>query len=234
MIFQVNIYYQHAPEPATPLEDTLAGVNELYKSGAFKQFGLSNFSAQDVEDVIRISKEKGYVLPTVYQGNYSAFARRTETEIFPVLRKHGIAFYAYSPSAGGFLAKDSATLRSAAGAGRWHPEHMFGKLYNALYSKEVLLEGLDDWNAAAKAQGITGIEMAYRWITYHSKLDPARGDGVIVGGRTEQQIREIVAWIKKGPLGEEAAKKIDAIWEKIAPEAPLDNYHSYHALQSKA
>lgn len=195
---------------------------------------MSNFSAAELEEAIRICEARGYVLPTAYQGNYSAFARRGESDVFPLLRKHGIAFYAYSPSAGGFLGKKAATLRSGEGAGRWHPENMYGKLYNQLYSKEVLLAGLDDWNAVADAQGVTGIEMAYRWITYHSKLDPELGDGVILGARNEDQLREAVAWIKKGPLAEEAAKKIDAIWEKIAAEAPLDNYHSYFALQPKA
>ncbi|KAI1776452.1 aldehyde reductase [Hypoxylon cercidicola] len=229
----VNVYYQHAPEPATPLEDTLAGVNELYKSGAFKHFGLSNFSAADVEEVIRISKEKSYVLPTVYQGNYSAFARHTETEIFPVLRKHGIRFYAYSPSAGGFLAKKAETLRSG-GSGRWHKDNQYGKLYNTLYSKEVLLDGLDSWNEVAAGEGVTGIQMAYRWITYHSKLDASLDDGIILGARNAEQLREIMAWIQKGPLGAEVATKIDAIWDKISADAPLDNYHSYHALQPKA
>lgn len=171
--------------------------------------------------------------PTAYQGNYSAFARHSETDILPLLRRHGISFYAYSPSAGGFLAKKAETLRAGTGSGRWDKDNMYGKLYNSLYSKDVLLDGLDAWNGVAAAEGVLGIELAYRWVTYHSALDPALGDGVILGARNATQLTEIVTWIKKGPLSEEAAKKIQAIWEKVAPEAPLDNYHSYHALQPK-
>lgn len=38
----------------------------------------------------------GYVRPSVLQGQYNLFARKGEEELLPVLRKHGIAYYAYS------------------------------------------------------------------------------------------------------------------------------------------
>ena len=66
----VDVFYIHAPDMEhTPLEETLEGVNEVYKSGFFKRFGLSNYKAEDVQKVYDICKEKRYPLPTVYQGN---------------------------------------------------------------------------------------------------------------------------------------------------------------------
>jgi aflatoxin B1 aldehyde reductase len=38
----------------------------------------------------------GYVKPSVLQGQYNLLARRSEADLLPVLRKHGIAYYAYS------------------------------------------------------------------------------------------------------------------------------------------
>lgn len=38
----------------------------------------------------------GYVKPSVLQGQYNLFARKGEEELLPVLRKHGISYYAYS------------------------------------------------------------------------------------------------------------------------------------------
>ncbi len=64
----VDIFYIHAPDPNTKLEETLEGINEVYRSGFFKRFGLSNYKAEDVERVYNICKEKGYPLPSVYQG----------------------------------------------------------------------------------------------------------------------------------------------------------------------
>lgn len=66
----VDIFYIHGPDMEhTPLENTLEGVNEVHKTGFFKRFGLSNYKAEDVQKVYDMCKEKGYPLPTVYQGN---------------------------------------------------------------------------------------------------------------------------------------------------------------------
>lgn len=64
----VDVFYVHAPDADTPMEHTLEGVNEVYKKGFFKRFGLSNYKAEDVEKVYNHCKEKGYPLPSVYQG----------------------------------------------------------------------------------------------------------------------------------------------------------------------
>ena len=66
----VDIFYIHAPDGDTPIEQTLSGINEVYKSGFFKRFGLSNYKPEDVEKVYNHCKEKGYPLPSVYQGMY--------------------------------------------------------------------------------------------------------------------------------------------------------------------
>lgn len=101
---QVNVYYLHVPDRTTPLKEAAAGMNEAWKAGKIKQFGISNHSADEVEEMVKICEEKGYLKPTVYQGQYNAIVRGAEKSLFPVLRKHGIAFYAYSPVGGGFFA----------------------------------------------------------------------------------------------------------------------------------
>ena len=76
----VDVYYIHGPDYKTPLEDTLAGINEVYKMGFFKRFGLSNYKAEDVERVYEICKEKGYPLPKVYQGLLVLMKRSVEVQ----------------------------------------------------------------------------------------------------------------------------------------------------------
>lgn len=92
---QVNVYYLHMPDRTTPLEETVAGMNEAHKAGKIKQFGVSNHTPEEIEKIVEICQEKGYVKPTVYQGQYNAIVRGGEKDLFPVLRKHKIAFYAY-------------------------------------------------------------------------------------------------------------------------------------------
>jgi aryl-alcohol dehydrogenase-like predicted oxidoreductase len=100
-----------------PLEGQLEAFNQLHQARKFKRFGLSNFLASEVDEIFRICREKNYVLPTVYQGNYSPVARRAANDISPTLRKHNMSFYAYSPIAAGFLTKAVETL-VAGGDGR--------------------------------------------------------------------------------------------------------------------
>jgi aflatoxin B1 aldehyde reductase len=87
---QVDVYYLHAPDPAVAIEETLKGINEVYKEGWFRRFGLSNFLADDVQKIYEICEMEGYPLPSVYQGDYSAIARKQEELLLPTLRKLGM------------------------------------------------------------------------------------------------------------------------------------------------
>jgi aflatoxin B1 aldehyde reductase len=51
----------------------------------------------EVAEIVGICKQHGYVQPAVYQGIYNAIHRDVEPELFPALRKFGIAFYEFNP-----------------------------------------------------------------------------------------------------------------------------------------
>jgi aflatoxin B1 aldehyde reductase len=87
--------YLHAPDRTTPFAETMEAVDKEYRAGKFEEFGLSNFNAAEVEECVEICRKNGYVVPTVYQGHYNAITRGAEETLFPVLRKHGMRFYAY-------------------------------------------------------------------------------------------------------------------------------------------
>jgi aflatoxin B1 aldehyde reductase len=46
-------------------------------------------------EFLEICDKKGYVKPSVYQGQYNLVRREAETTLFPILRKHGMTFIAY-------------------------------------------------------------------------------------------------------------------------------------------
>lgn len=220
----VDVYYIHAPDSKVSLDETLSTINEIHKSGFFKRFGLSNYKAEDVEKVYNHCKEKGYVLPSVYQGNYSAVARKQETVLFPILRKLGIAFYAYSPLAGGFLTKSKEQIEE--GAGRFNnPDNAISSMYSTMYAKPAYIKALEQWEAIAKEENVSRAELAYRWVRYSSPLTAAQGDAIIIGASRVEQLQDTLGWINNGPISEVAVKKIDELWETIKHEAPLDNYN---------
>jgi hypothetical protein len=53
----------------------------------------------EVAEIVGICKQHGYIQPTVYQGIYNSIHRNVEPELFPALRKFGIAFYEFNPRA---------------------------------------------------------------------------------------------------------------------------------------
>jgi aflatoxin B1 aldehyde reductase len=212
----------HSPDTRLPFEETLSGIDFLYKEGTFKRFGLSNYTPEQVEEVVKICHEKGFVLPSVFQGCYNAVSRLAEDKLLPVLRKHNISFYAYSPIAGGFLAKTSQQFRDDSMQGRWHKDSMLGMVYHSMYDKADTLEALDKWHDIAAAEGISAVEMAYRWVVHNSALDGSLGDGIVIGASTIDQWKSSLAAIQKGPLSAVTEAKIDALWGPLKEDSIVD------------
>ncbi|KAJ5327424.1 Aldo/keto reductase subgroup [Penicillium brevicompactum] len=224
---QLDIYYIHAPDRRISFEDLealLAAINTQFQAGKFKRFGLSNFLANEIEEVIRITRGNDWVTPAVYQGNYSTIARRTEDEILPTLRKHNISFYAYSPIARGFLAKDAEEF--VAGKSRWDTTTFTGRLYDSLYNKPRMLESLKLWGTISQKSEIPKAELAYRWVVYHSALKGELRDGLVFGSRNLEQLKQTLDGIDNGPLSADVVSQIEDVWKLVEADAPLDNWNS--------
>jgi len=217
----VETYFLHSPDPQTPISETMDAIQDLYTAGKFKKFGVSNFTATQLQELFDYAEPRNLVLPSVFEGNYSAITRHLERDIFPLIRKHGMSFYAYSPLAGGFLAKKPDAIRRA--EGRWNPETRVGAMYQKMYNRPQLLEALDDWASIADEAGLTQAALAYRWIAGHSHLDAGRGDAVIVGASRPEQLDDTLTVLRAGPLDPKIVQKIRAVWEKVQDFAPVDN-----------
>ncbi|KAL4886024.1 NADP-dependent oxidoreductase domain-containing protein [Aspergillus karnatakaensis] len=221
---QFGIYYIHAPDPRIPFKTLISAIHTLHQTGIINRFGLANFLPAQVEEVIRIANENNWIKPTVYQGPYSAITRRAETELFPILRRHGIAFYAYSPIAGGFLAKDPANLDPKDG-GRWDASTWVGSIYHLLFNKPRMLQGLQVWGGIANDAGVGKAELACRWILFHSALRREAGDRIIIGANNVEQLRETLGFVGKGPLGVDWVERIERVWGTVQQDAPFDAFH---------
>lgn len=224
---KLDVFYIHSPDPTYPVAQTLEVLDRLHREGLFARLGLSNFSVEEVREVCDVAANKGLVAPTVFQGNYSAVARRAEDELIPLLREKGIAFYAYSPLAGGFLAKRNREELFGTGTGGRFAKVGGFAMYQNLYSnRPKLVDALDTWSAIAQREGCESpAELGYRWVAWNSALKTDLGDKMTIGASKLETVAQVVGWMKKGPLSEESVKAIDAMWEKVKDEAPMDNLH---------
>jgi aryl-alcohol dehydrogenase-like predicted oxidoreductase len=178
-----------------------------------------------VQDFYDAAKAYNCVLPTVYEGSYSAVGRLAETDLIPLLHKLGIAYNAYSPIAGGLLAKSKEEFLN--GASRFNNSTVLGVLYNSIFNRPSYLTALDAWGDISKDSGLPKAELAFRWVVYHSILSGKHGDGIIFGARDATQLRDTIRIIQAGPLPDNVVKRIDAVWDIVKGEAVLDNWLGY-------
>ncbi|KAG0243239.1 hypothetical protein BGX31_010960 [Mortierella sp. GBA43] len=223
---KVHVFYLHAPDYATPIEQTLEAVNDLYKQGKFEFFGLSNFPAWVVTQIYYLCKSKGYVLPTVYQGMYNAFTRGIELELFACLDELNIKFYAYNPLCGGILTGALTHQGNVEQGSRFDPEAKQGVRYRERYWKKEYFEAVNVLKTACDPHGLDLVQVAFDWLQFHSKLRASRGDeelnvrvifnvsGIIIGASSLEHAVHNLNALKNGkPLPQDVLEAIDRCWD---------------------
>ncbi|GAA5915833.1 hypothetical protein JCM5296_000696 [Sporobolomyces johnsonii] len=212
---EIDMFYLHGPDRNTPFSETLSAVDELYKEGKFKRFGVSNYMSWEVAQMVTLCEANGWIKPTAYQGIYNALHRNVEAELFPCLRKLGLSFYAFNPLAGGFLAgrysretEDEAVEKGS----RFDPNSTQGKLHRARYWNEPYFQAIDLLEPLMKQHNLTLLEIALRWMMHHSMLAPEKGDNLIVGASSVQHLEANLSDLEKGPLPDEVVEALDEGW----------------------
>ncbi|MDD5947689.1 MAG: aldo/keto reductase [Oscillospiraceae bacterium] len=212
----VDTLYLHFPDANTPVESALEACAKLHSEGKFKELGLSNFPAWLVVDVYHRCKQKGWMLPTVYEGLYNPLSRRAESELNMVIDTFGLRFYAYNPLAGGMLTNKYSTMDAAPADGRFtHRPN-----YKNRYWKQSYFDAIGVLKTLCTKYEINIIEATYRWMAYHSMLNAQRGDALIIGASKISQMEQNVAAIQGGALPEELVQAFSAAWETTKADAP--------------
>jgi aryl-alcohol dehydrogenase-like predicted oxidoreductase len=99
----VDLYQQHSPDPSTPIEETLAALDELVKEGKVRYVGSSNYAAWQVADADWTARDSGLTRFVSAQNEYSLMERGAEAELVPVCRRFGVGILPYFPLARGLL-----------------------------------------------------------------------------------------------------------------------------------
>jgi aryl-alcohol dehydrogenase-like predicted oxidoreductase len=101
----IDVYQTHWPNPAIPLEETVAGLSSVVKSGKVRAIAFGNSSVSIIEKAINLLPE-GFPVVAMQQ-EYSLIERFAEIECLPYCATSGIGFFAYSPLAQGRLNADN-------------------------------------------------------------------------------------------------------------------------------
>ena len=99
----VDLFMPHFPDGTTPIEEILAGLDDLIRSGKIRHGGLSNFPAWRVASAAVRADLRGLAPLVGIQTEYSLAERSAERELLPMAQAHGLGVLLYSPLAGGLL-----------------------------------------------------------------------------------------------------------------------------------
>jgi aryl-alcohol dehydrogenase-like predicted oxidoreductase len=99
----IDLYQLHAPDPVTPIAETLGALTELVREGKVRYLGSSNFAGWEVADAAWTSQTQGLEHFVSAQNRYSLLDRDIEDELVPACERFGVGVLPFFPLEYGLL-----------------------------------------------------------------------------------------------------------------------------------
>jgi aryl-alcohol dehydrogenase-like predicted oxidoreductase len=99
----VDLYQLHSWDAYTPLEETLATLDDLVHQGKTRYVGISNFMGWQVTKATGLQRHHGWAPFVTIQPQYSLVTRDIEREVLPAALDAGLGVLPWGPLGGGFL-----------------------------------------------------------------------------------------------------------------------------------
>jgi aryl-alcohol dehydrogenase-like predicted oxidoreductase len=192
----IDLYQQHAPDPAVDYCETLEALHALVASGKVREIGSSRFEAEHIRAAERVA-DQGRLTKFVSCQNALNVLRRDALEaVLPACRELGLGLIAFNPLAVGFLAGSRKSLSGAAAMAR----------LRAIVETDEGQRSIKRLADYAVSHGRTPAELAIAWVAAQPGVTTvlagaSRPEQVIANaGRglwelTPQQLEEIDALV---------------------------------------
>jgi len=199
-ISYVDIFYHHRPDPGTPLEESMAALDHIVRSGKALYAGVSNYQPDLMRRALAILKDLGTPC-LIHQPSYSMFNRWIEDGLLGLLKEAGIGCIAFSPLAQGMLT--DRYLEGIPGDSRAAKPHGFLRPEQVTAEK---LEKVRRLKSIAGARGQSLAQLAVTWVLRHPTMTSA-----LVGASRVTQIEELVGALSQPALSAGELEQIDRI-----------------------
>ncbi len=196
----VDIFYSHRPDPDTPLEETMAALDQAVRSGRALYAGVSNYSAEQTRQAAQILRSLGTPC-LIHQPKYSMFDRWVEDGLLAALRDEGIGGIAFSPLAQGLLT--DKYLRGIPDDSRAAKPHGFLKPSAITPDK---LDKVRKLNDLAGERRQTLAQLALAWVLRHPEMT-----SVLIGASRVAQIDDAVGALNQLNFTGDELARIEAI-----------------------
>jgi aryl-alcohol dehydrogenase-like predicted oxidoreductase len=178
----IDLYQIHGTDPLTPLEETLAALDDVVRSGKARYIGLCNQPAWGITKSLWISDAKHLHRFESLQMYYSIAGRDIEREIVPLAQDQQLAILPWSPLAGGLLSgkytRDSAKPQDARRAKFDFPPVNLERAYACI----------DAMRPIAEAHDATVAGVALAWLLYKPWVT-----SVLIGAKNVTQLKNNLA-----------------------------------------
>ena len=210
----IDLYYLHQPDWSTPIDETLAAMEELVQDGKVRYPATSNYASWQILQMLWYCENHGSVPPTVAQQMYSVLTRGIEDEYLTFSKEFKIGLVAYSPLAGGLLSGKHRSGDTPPPGTRFE----INKLHLDRYWHTEYFEAVRVLSDIAKRSGMSLQELSFRWL-----LTQPAVDSIIVGASRMDQLQENLKAGQGPPLGDEVLKECDAVWARLRGITPRYN-----------
>ena len=209
----LDIYYLHAPDYETSLEESLKAMDALVRSGKVRYIGVSNYASWQLTRLLWIADKEGIATISIAQPMYNLLARGIEQEVLPACRELGVSTIAYNPLSGGLLTGKHQSESAVEGSRLQTNPQYINRYWNADNHQAV-----SELSDIARECGQTIIGLSLNWLLHHTNID-----AIIVGASNLDHLKTNHEAIAEGPLTPDALASCDQIWKSLRGDTPIYN-----------
>jgi 1-deoxyxylulose-5-phosphate synthase len=180
---RLDLYLTHAPDPDTPVEETLRALDELARAGKVGAIGASNLDAEQLEEALETSDRLGLSRFEWVQNELSLL-QQDAGGVLGVCEREGLGFTPFSPLAGGWLTGKYRRGESYPAGSRMA---LRPAPYEELATDETF-RALEALEAKAAERGVEPATLAIAWV-----LGDPRVTALVVGPRRPKHLEPALA-----------------------------------------
>ena len=208
----VDLYQAHRYDPNTPLEETLRAFEDLVRQGKTLYIGVSEWTAAQIDDALKIADEMGFDRIISSQPQYSMLWRVIEAEVVPLCEREGIGQLVWSPLAGGVLTgKYKPGEAPPEGSRASDPT---GSNFTKRLMTDDVLGRVQQLRPIAEDAGLSLSQLGLAWVLANPNVSAA-----LIGATRPEQVHENVKAVGVR-LDAEILKRIDEVVDPVVERDP--------------
>ncbi|MEO6826618.1 MAG: aldo/keto reductase [Microbacteriaceae bacterium] len=190
----IDLYQLHQPDPLTPIEETIATLDDLITEGKVRYIGHSNFAGWQIAQAEYVAQLHGHPRFVSAQNEYSLLARAAEREVLAAVNAFGLGFLPFFPLYNGlFTGKFSRSGGPADSRIMRTRKHL---------ADNAPWDAIEEYQRFCDERGVSMLEATFAWLLAQPGLT-----SVIAGATRPEQIRQnadaATAW---HPAAEDVAR----------------------------